>query len=85
MDPERARKTAEAIVADLGGAAYYKDPQILATFLQSRFGGSAEQAAKVAAAVVEDLRGAAYYADAEVLAGFLNGQYRETGAGDARP
>jgi hypothetical protein len=77
MQPDQAKKTAEAIVDDLRGAAYYRDPKVLASFLQIQFGGSAARASEVADAVVDDLRGAAYYRDAEVLAEFLGGKFRE--------
>ena len=77
MQSDRARKTADAIVDDLRGAAYYKDPQVLGTFLQTQFGGSPERAFEVAAAVVDDLRGAAYYSNAELLADVLDESFRE--------
>ena len=77
MATDRSKKTAEAIVDDLRGAAYYKDPQVLADFLRSRFGGSSERATKVATVVVEDLRGAAYYSNAELLADVLDESFRE--------
>ena len=80
MPNDRVRKTAEAIVDDLRGAAYYRDPQVLAAFLLSQFGGSPERASETAAAVVDDLKGAAYYENADVLADFLDGNFREPGA-----
>ena len=77
MHADKAKKTAEAIVDDLRGAAYYRAPEVLASFLLSQFGGSPDRASEVAAAVVEDLRGAAYYRDADVLADFLEVRFRE--------
>ena len=77
MATDKARKTAEEITQDFGGAAYYKDAGVLADFLQNRFGSSPDRAAQVAAAVLDDLRGAAYYLDAEVLADYLDGQFGE--------
>jgi hypothetical protein len=71
----KATDTAQAIVDDLRGAAYYKDPKILAEFLQNTLGGSAERSSQVAAAILDDLRGAAYYKDPKILAGFLEGQF----------
>jgi hypothetical protein len=77
MPSEKARKVAEEVTRDLGGAGYYKDAGILAGFLQNRFGSSPDKAAQVAAAVLDDLRGAAYYNDAGVLADYLDGQFGE--------
>jgi len=79
MHSDRAKKTVDAIVEDLRGAAYYKDPEVLAAFLQSRLGGSPDRASEAAAAVVDDLRGAAYYKSADVLADFLEGKFPEPG------
>ena len=75
MPNPRATETAQAIVDDVGGAAYYKDEKILAEFLKTRFASSPERAATVAQAILEDLRGAAYYKDPKILAGFLEGQF----------
>ena len=77
MATEKARKTAEEMTQDFGGAAYYKDAGVLAGFLQNRFSSSPDKASQVAAAVLDDLRGAAYYNDAGLLADYLDGQFGE--------
>ena len=66
-------EVAEEIAADLRGAAYYKDPKILADFLKGRLSLSESKAVEVANAVVADLRGAGYYKDPAILADFLKG------------
>ena len=77
MANETAMRLAKQIVEDLsGGAQYYKDPQVLAGFLQGSLGPSAAAAkgSEVAKAILEDWRGARYYADPEILAQFLEGR-----------
>lgn len=66
---------AEAILADFRGAAYYKDPRILAEFLEGQYRTlpKTTSAQDVANAILADLKGAAYYQDAKVLAAYLQG------------
>ena len=84
MANKTATEVAKAIVDDLRGAGYYKDPKVLAGFLQGQFERSAtsETAAEAAQSIVDDLNGSAYYKDPEVLAGFLEGKFglRSSGA-----
>jgi hypothetical protein len=72
---DKAKETAQAIVDDWRGAAYYKDGAVLAQYLESVFGVSGERASAVAEAILVDIRGAAYYKDPEILAGYLRGQF----------
>ena len=71
-------KVAEAILADLRGAAFYNDPKILAEFLQDQYGRSPaiSRASEVADAILADLRGGyAYYKDPKILAEYLRGNF----------
>ena len=76
MTSELATEIAEAIVGDFKGPGYYKDPAILASFLDKRFEASGEpgKAQEVAQAIVDDINGAAFYMDPKILAQFLDGQ-----------
>jgi hypothetical protein len=76
MSTERARQVADEILDDLRGAAYYKDPNILADFLRGRFAlDKREDAIKAAETILEDLRGAAYYRDPKILAEFIEARF----------
>ena len=72
---EETRRVADAILDDMRGAQFYRDPVILARFLEDRFGpqASGEAARQTAAAILSDLAGAAYYRDPKILADFLEG------------
>ena len=76
MTSELATEIAEAIVDDFKGPGYYKDPAILASFLDRRFGATGEpgKAQEVAQTIVDDINGAAFYMDPKILAQFLDGQ-----------
>ena len=68
---------AEAILADFRGPGYYRDPKLLAGFLEGQYGRlpKTTRAAEVAEAILADLQGAAYYQDARTLADFLQGNF----------
>lgn len=76
MAHEKARQVAEAILEDLRGAGYYRDPAILGQYLRGHVGpqGKPETVAETAGWILDDLRGAGYYKDPEVLAGLLEGR-----------
>jgi len=73
---EDTRRVADAILEDIRGAGFYRDPVTLTRFLEDRFGprASGETARQTAEAIVSDLDGAGYYRDPQILAQFLEGR-----------
>lgn len=74
MPSDTATDVAQAILEDRRGADYYKEADILAGFLEGKFGVSREDATRAARAISDDRSGADYYQDAKILAEFLDGQ-----------
>jgi hypothetical protein len=83
----RLRETAEAIADDLRGAGFYRDPAILADFLEGQLGSLASREAikRTAEAIADDLRGAGYYRDPAILAKFLERTLLSSDTTDALP
>jgi hypothetical protein len=76
MPSDTATDAARAILEDRRGADYYKDPEILAKFLEGKLGVRREDAAKTAKAILDDRSGADYYKDPKILAELLDGELR---------
>lgn len=70
-----AKGVAQAIIDDLQGAGYYKDPNTLLEFLEQKFEqiGERGSAQEVARAILSDLNESAYFGDLEILAAYLEG------------
>lgn len=73
MPNDTAIDAAHAILEDRRGADYYKDPEILASFLEGKLGVTREDADKTAKAILADRSGSDYYKDPKILAQFLGG------------
>jgi hypothetical protein len=74
MSSENAINVANEILADLKGAGYYKDPEILAAYLEGKLNRTQtkDAAKEVAKAILDDWGGARYYKNPEILASFLD-------------
>ncbi|HEV7517336.1 MAG TPA: hypothetical protein VGR07_13625, partial [Thermoanaerobaculia bacterium] len=71
--PAGAADAASAILHDLNGPGYYRDPQILEDFLHERFGEKvAADAPAIAAAILEDLDGDRALQSRSTLGRFLS-------------
>lgn len=74
MGIKSAKDIAKHINEDRQGAAYYKDPGVLAPYLQNSLNVSEEVAVNIARHIAEDRNGADYYQDTEILAQYLGGK-----------
>lgn len=68
------KQVAEAILADRGGADYYRATEVLAGYLKGKFRTTPEAASQAAEGILQDRRGADFYQDPEILADFLEGK-----------
>jgi hypothetical protein len=74
MINDNALAAAKHILSDRNGANYYKDIDILASYIKGALDVTEDVALQTATDINDDRSGADYYADPTVLATFLNGR-----------
>ena len=73
MINQNAKELANNILNDRQGADYYKNPDVLASYLESSLNISVEASQRLAKDICADRNGADYYKDVEILSKYLEG------------